>query len=131
LAHAQRLSGRLRRAGLRGRTITLKVRYPDFSTITRSQTTTMAVDGSRQLFLIATELLSGLGGPAEPVRLLGLGASALEPADQPKQLDIDDNAGWDSVETAIAGVRERFGEAALGPARLIGSKKSKRPDPEP
>jgi nucleotidyltransferase/DNA polymerase involved in DNA repair len=131
LAHAQRLSGRLRRAGLRGRTITLKVRYPDFSTITRSHTTTMAVDGSRQLFLIATELLTGLGGLAEPVRLLGLGASALEPADRPKQLDIDDNAGWDSVETAIAGVRERFGETALGPARLIGSKKSKRPDPEP
>jgi nucleotidyltransferase/DNA polymerase involved in DNA repair len=131
LSHAQRLSGRLRRAGLRGRTITLKVRYPDFSTITRSHTTTMAVDGSRQLFLIATELLGGLGGPAQAVRLLGLGASALEPADLPKQLDIDDNAGWDSVESAIAGVRERFGEAALGPARLIVSKKSTDPDPEP
>jgi DNA polymerase-4 len=130
MGHAQRLSGRLRRAGLRGRTITLKVRYPDFSTITRSQTTTMAVDGGRQLFLLAIELLNGLGGPAEPVRLLGLGASGLEPAAMPQQLDIDNNAGWDSIESAIAGVRERFGDSALGPARLIDSKKSHGSDPE-
>jgi nucleotidyltransferase/DNA polymerase involved in DNA repair len=131
LAHAQRLSGRLRRAGLRGRTITLKVRYPDFSTLTRSHTAATAVDGSRQLFHIAVDLLSGLGEPVAAVRLLGLGASALEPADGPRQLDIDDNAGWDDVETAIAGVRERFGESAVRPARLIGSEERQMPDHEP
>ena len=131
LAHAQRLSGRLRRAGLRGRTITLKVRYPDFSTLTRSHTAATAVDGSRQLFHIAVDLLSGLGEPMCAVRLLGLGASALEPADGPRQLDIDDNAAWDDVESAIAGVRERFGESAVRPARLIGSEERQMPDHEP
>jgi nucleotidyltransferase/DNA polymerase involved in DNA repair len=131
LSHAQRLSGRLRRAGLRGRTITLKVRYPDFSTLTRSHTEATAVDGSRQLFRIAVDLLNGLDGPLGAVRLLGLGASTLEPADNPRQLDIDDNAGWDSVESAIAGVRERFGESAVRPARLIDSEKRQGPGHEP
>ena len=131
LAHAQRLSGRLRRAGLRGRTITLKVRYPDFSTLTRSHTAPRGVDGSRELFHIAVDLLSGLGAPTEAVRLLGLGASALEPAGGPRQLDIDDNAGWDDVESAVAGVRERFGESAVRPARLIGSEERQRTDHEP
>lgn len=55
LAHAHRLSGRLRRAGLSTRTVTLKVRFPDFETITRSQTLSEAIDGSRQIYRVATE----------------------------------------------------------------------------
>lgn len=119
LAHAQRLSGRLRRSGLRGRTITLKVRYDDFETLTRSHTEPTAVDGSRALFRIAVDLLAGLDDPLPPVRLLGLGATGLESADTPTQMGIDDDAGWDRVDEAVAGVRDRFGDAAVRPARLL------------
>ena len=118
LAHAIRLSSRLRRSGLAGRTITLKVRYPDFETLTRSRTIDGAVDGWRDLFRIASELLGELR-PARPVRLLGLGASSLEPAGQPRQLGIDSSADWDRVEDAVSGVRDRFGESAITPARLL------------
>jgi len=131
LAHAQRLSGRLRRSGLRGRTITLKVRYEDFTTLTRSHTEPAALDGSRQLFRIAVDLLAGLEVPAPPVRLLGLGASALEPADTPTQLGIEDGVGWERVEEAVAGVRDRFGELAVHPARLLGTEETRHPDEEP
>jgi nucleotidyltransferase/DNA polymerase involved in DNA repair len=131
LAHAQRLSGRLRRSGLKARTITLKARYADFTTVTRSHTVPAAVDGSRQLFRIAVDLVRTLGDDLAPVRLLGLGGTGLEPAEAPVQLDIEQGPGWDKVEDAIAGVRERFGDDAVGPARLISDKGPAKWDEEP
>jgi DNA polymerase-4 len=118
LSHAQRLSGRLRRSGLAARTISVKLRYADFSTPTRSQTLDSTVFGARDLFRIASHLLDqfDLG---QPVRLLGLGASSLEPGDQPKQLDLEGSPEWDRVEEAVGAVKDRFGEAAVAPARLI------------
>jgi nucleotidyltransferase/DNA polymerase involved in DNA repair len=118
LAHAQRLSSRLRRGGLAGRTVTLKVRYPDFETTTRSRTLSTAVDGGRELFRIAGGLLDELGLQG-PVRLLGLGASNLEPRDRPRQLGIESSAEWERVEEAVSGVKEKFGESAVNPARLL------------
>lgn len=130
LAHANRLSGRLRRAGLKTRTITLKIRYSDFETLTRSQTTPESVDGSRQLFHVAIELARSLSDDPRPVRLLGLGGTALEPADTPTQLDLDHEIEWDRVENAVAGVRERFGDDAVGPARLLDQRNRAESDEE-
>ncbi len=123
LAHAQRLSGRLRRSGLKARTVSLKIRYPDFTTLSRSQTITTAIDGARPLFQVATELLHGLGDLERPVRLLGLGGSSLEPAAAPTQLGLEVDADWDRVEDAVAEVRRRFGDAVIGPARLYGDQR--------
>ncbi len=123
LAHSQRLAGRLRRAGLRTRTVTLKIRYPDFTTVTRTQTLPSAIDGGHRLFRVATQLLNGveLNGP---VRLLGLGASSLQPTRIPTQLDMEDDSGWDQVEDAIAHIRDRFGHGAVTAARLAGDHNS-------
>jgi len=118
LALAQRLSGRLRRSGLRGRTMTLKIRYEDFTTLTRSLTVPAGVAGSRQLFHLARELLSGLD-VTRPVRLLGLGATSLEEAGGPEQLEIVGTGEWDRLEDAVANVRDRFGDRAITPARLV------------
>lgn len=119
LAHSQRLSGRLRRAGLAGRTTTLKVRYVGFETVTRSRTTEGALQGARELFQAAVALLAELA-PAQPVRLLGLGVSGLVPDSERGQLGLDWSAEWDEVEKAIAEVHGRFGDTALRPARLVG-----------
>lgn len=131
LAHAQRLSNRLRRAGLRARTVTLKVRYPDFTTLTRSQTVPAAVNGARQLFRIAVDLVQSLEDRHRPVRLLGLGGSGLEGSNVPTQLDIDSDPDWERVEDAVAGVRDRFGEGAVTPARLIGEQKAPESGDDP
>jgi len=118
LSHAQRLSGRLRRSGLRARTVTLKLRYDDFTTPTRTQTLDVAVHGARDLFRVACDLL-GQFDLGQPVRLLGLGASSLEPSQTPRQLDFEASEEWDRVEDAVAAVKDRFGESAVSPARLI------------
>lgn len=123
LAHSQRLSSRLRRAGIRGRTITLKVRFADFATVTRSHTGPAAIDGSRQIYRIALELAAERGRN-DPVRLLGLGATGLEPAETPTQLDLSSDENWNRVEDAVAEVRTKFGEMAVKPARLAGGEDS-------
>jgi nucleotidyltransferase/DNA polymerase involved in DNA repair len=130
LGHAQRLSARLRRAGLRARTVNLKVRFADFKTITRAQTFGSPVDGQRELYRIALGLLAELDD-LEPVRLLGLGATTLEPAGEPTQLDLERELDWDRVEDAVADIRDRFGETSVGPARLLSREKPSTRDEEP
>ncbi len=88
LAHAQRLSDRLHRSGLAARTLTLKLRFSDFITVTRSLTSENAIDSPRDLYARATDLL-GQVEVDRPVRLLGLGGSALEPLRQSRQLHMD------------------------------------------
>ncbi len=120
MGQAQRLSARLRRSGLRGRTLTLKLRRADFTTVTRSTTLESPFDGSRQIFALACELLHGLGAPG-PVRLLGLAATGLAERDRlPEQLDIGDDPGWRKVEEAVGEVQGRFGEDSVRPARMLG-----------
>jgi DNA polymerase-4 len=119
LAHAQRLSDRLHRAGLAARTVTLKLRFADFTTITRSETSDSPIDSPRDLYAKATELL-GQVELDRPVRLLGLGGSTLEPAGEPRQLPLDSSDEWARIAEAVAGVRERFGEHSVEPARLLG-----------
>jgi DNA polymerase-4 len=118
LAHAQSLSGRLRRSGMVARTVTVKVRYQDFTTITRSVTLGSPVDSPRDLYQAGGNLLGSVD-LTRPVRLLGLGGSALEPGDEPRQLDLGADADWVKVSQAVAEVREKFGEHLVEPARLL------------
>jgi DNA polymerase-4 len=121
LAHAQRLSGRLKRSRAAARTITLKVRYEDFTTITRQVTLATPVDSPRDLYRIACELLDSVD-PSRPVRLLGIGGSALDDTVEPRQLDLATDQNWVKVSEAVAEVRERFGDHSVDPARLIDNR---------
>ncbi len=118
LAHAQRLADRLHRSGLAARTVTLKLRFSDFATVTRSVTSRTVVDGQRDLYVTAIELL-GQVEVDRPVRLLGLGGSGLEPASEARQMPIGAEGNWARVDEAVAGVRDRFGEHSVEPARLL------------
>lgn len=121
LAHAQRLSGRLRRAGLAARTLTLKIRYDGFTTLTRSVTSDLAIDSPRDLFQTSQRLLEQVDTD-RPVRLLGLSGSSLVQALSPRQMTIDSDDGWARVADAVTDVRDRYGEHAVDPARLIETK---------
>ncbi len=77
-------------SGIRGRTVTLKVKYADFHQITRSQSVAGTVSSRTELEAIVDDLLTGRCPLTAPVRLLGVSLSALQsgPADEPPQMDL-------------------------------------------
>lgn len=122
---ADAVATRLRAAGLQGRTVTIKVRFGDFQTITRSTTLAGPTDSGRELRRVAMDLLHAVD-PSAGVRLLGLGVSQLG-GEASLQLSFDDapagapsDADWEGAESAVDAIRARFGTGAVGPARLAG-----------
>jgi DNA polymerase IV len=109
---------RLRRHGLAGRTLTLKVRFSDFHTITRSSTFVLPTDSTSAITRGAKDLLAAVD-PTPGVRLIGVSISGLSDGSA-RQLTLDDAAspGWDGATQAVDAIRERFGTASIGPATL-------------
>ena len=101
--------------------MTLKLRYADFRTLTRSHTGDPTQDGldlyRRALTLLDREAVS------EPVRLIGLSASSLGPAGQ-GQLPLLDPVALrrERLGTVVDRLTARFGEGTLGPASLLPRK---------
>ena len=109
---------RLRSSGVQARTITLKLRFGDFRTITRSTTLDDPTDGARDVVASARELLSHVD-VAPGVRLLGVGASGLVET-AARQLSFEDEPrGHDRAERVADQIRDRFGASAIGPAAAI------------
>ncbi len=119
LRQADRLAGRLRSAGLAGRTLTAKIRFADFTTVTRSVTLGTATDVARDLYRGARDLLRNLDIEAKPIRLVGLGMTGLTSGSAPRQLAVDRPVKWDDLAGAVDEVRMRFGTASIRPARLV------------
>jgi DNA polymerase-4 len=113
------VAGRLRKGGHTGRTVTLKVRYHDFATITRSHTVPTPIDNGPEITRIALSLLDSVE-VGSGVRLLGVGVSNLIEGGG-AQLTFDDVAapGWDKASQAVDDIRARFGERSVGPAALV------------
>jgi len=118
---AEAVAARLRELGHAGRTVTVKVRFADFQTITRSRTVAEPVDTGPAVATVACELLDQVD-PTPGVRLLGVSASNLAPKEA-RQLSLDDAAPlWDEATRAVDEVRQRFGPDAVGPASLVGER---------
>ena len=112
-----RLAYRLRRADQTGRTITLKLRHGDFTTVTRSLTRDTPVRHATELWDISTALLARAMIEPRGVRLLGLGVTHLEPAETPQQLSITDDRRSRAGDAAEE-IRAKFGSKAVLRARL-------------
>ncbi|HWE90330.1 MAG TPA: DNA polymerase IV [Pseudonocardiaceae bacterium] len=117
---AERTAASLRRKGLLARTVSIKVRYADFTTITRSRTLPVPTDVSRDVFNTACRLLDEQT-PAGPVRLIGVRVEQLtDSADGGEQLLLDaPEHGWREADRAADLARSRFGGGAVRPASLL------------
>jgi DNA polymerase-4 len=116
---ADAVAGRLRRAGLSGRTIVLKVRFADFRTITRSATVPQPIDGGRAIAAVAKRLLDGVD--ASPgVRLLGVSVSGLSEGGGQLSLEDGGAGSWSAATGAVDAIRDRYGDDAIVPAALAG-----------
>ena len=112
------VANRLREADVAGRTVTLKVRFASFETITRSRTVPRPVDSGAAVARVAMELLDAVD-PSPGVRLLGVSVSNLGPRPG-EQLSLDDGEDAEpAVARAVDEVRRRFGDKAVGPATLL------------
>ncbi|MGJ0204931.1 DNA polymerase IV [Leucobacter sp. gxy201] len=118
---ATRTGERLRGAGLEARTVSIKVRWSDFETVTRSRTLAEATDATQRIYQTARELFAGL--PAgRPVRLIGVRAEQLLPTGaDPAGLWSDDDE-WRAVDQAVDEVRGRFGAGGVVAASLLGGR---------
>jgi DNA polymerase-4 len=118
LGLCDRLSSRLDRAEVAGHTITLKVRFAGFETITRSASVADPIALTPALWREIQKLLAKVRREQRGVRLLGVGVSGLVEVSTPHQLTLESAPG-DTAAEAVELVRRRFGHDAVGPASLM------------
>jgi len=112
----EQVARRLRRHALRARTVELKVRFPDFRTITRSQTLPEPTNVTAELWQAATAILDArLPRPCPPVRLLGFGTSGLDTSGQVQRQLFDEPARQrqGQLDAATDAIQTRFGIGAI------------------
>jgi DNA polymerase-4 len=121
LALADKVAGRLRAAGYVGRTVSLKVRFADFSTITRSRTLPRPTDVGMEVYDTVRALYEALGLQRVRIRLVGVRMEGLvEAHDAPHQLLLGEpEHGRREAEVAVDTLRARYGSDAVRPARLV------------
>ncbi|MFP5310897.1 MAG: DNA polymerase IV, partial [Actinomycetes bacterium] len=100
---SHRTATRLRASGMVARTVALKLRFADFSTITRSRTVHTPVDSAQLIYAVAVQLLESVGDRTMAVRLVGVRTEQLEEAARTSlQLSIDRRDGnWRVAEQAL------------------------------
>jgi len=116
---AERVARRLRRGGVAGRTVTLKLRYASFQTITRSKTLTAATDSSAVLYAEVGALLDNLRLERVRIRLVGVGVANLVPTGAARQLTLTEDDRWVRLERAADEARGRFGDEAVTRGALL------------
>ncbi|MBN1886318.1 MAG: DNA polymerase IV [Candidatus Krumholzibacteriota bacterium] len=127
LRQAERVGRRLRRQGLAGRTVVLKLRHADFRLVTRSVTLDRPTRITRTIYREAIRLHDAYDS-REPIRLVGVGVTNLARAGG-GQLDFFDGDGdgdegrWERAERAMDEIVERFGDGAVGPGTLAGDRR--------
>jgi DNA polymerase IV len=116
-----KVAGRMRTARVAGRTVTLKVRFADFTTITRSRTRGEATDVTQEIYGTASDLFTALGLQRARIRLVGVRVEGLVPRDTvQRQLVLGEREhGWADADTAVDRATQRFGTAAVRPASLL------------
>ena len=116
-----KVGSRMRTAGVVGRTVTLRVRFADFTTITRSRTRAEATDVTREIHDTAAALFRGLGLQRARIRLVGVRVEGLVPRGTvSRQLELGArDQGWPEADQAVDRAVARFGLAAVQPASLL------------
>jgi DNA polymerase IV len=126
LSQANRVARRMRKEALKGKTITLKMKYSDFKQITRSATLPDATDDARDLYMTVCELLKKTSVGKRPVRLLGISVSKLEGRNN-SQLFLfpghECSKKKEQLHKAMDSIWDRYGDKSLQSGTLVPDKK--------
>jgi DNA polymerase-4 len=129
---SERTAGRLRASGVSGRTVSLKVRFADFTTITRAKTLREPTDVAAEIYSTARGLFEALGLDRARIRLVGVRVEGLDDAETaPRQLLLGERVrGRRDAEQAADRAAARFGAGAVRPATLVPGEDRRPPEPE-
>jgi len=120
---SENVARRLRKYGLQGGTVVLKLRFSDFKTVTRSKKLPAPIDTGHELYAAIKSLYEAMRLQRVLVRLVGVrveGLIALE--DAWAQLELGQpELRWREAERAIDRATHRFGKGAVKPARLVSA----------
>ncbi len=115
----EKAAARLRENNYYAKTISIKVRFADFSTISRSKTLPLPIDSTHDIYEIAKSLYLALNLDRARLRLVGISLDNLSEA-APEQLLLGAREkGWREADTAIDRAKLRFGGGSVRPGRLI------------
>ena len=117
---SERVGAELRQNGRQSGCVTLKLRYADFTTITRRHTLAKATDADQTIFSTGLKLLTtALSQEKQPVRLIGIGVSSLtEPGRQLDMLDLSSQR-LERLNKAIDRIRKKYGFSAIQTGRTL------------
>lgn len=117
----EKATARMRSKDMSARTISIKVRFADFKTISRSKTFALPMSGTKEVFEVAKSLFISLKLDRARIRLVGVGLEGLmDGVDGPEQLELGErDKGWREATAAIDKASARFGQGSVRPARLI------------
>lgn len=124
---ATRTAGRLRKHRQAARTVAIKVRFADFTTVARSRTLDRPTDVSHEIYTVSRELFDALrdqDGRSEAVRLVGVrGEGVITNDGRAEQLMLGEaDHGWAEADRATDAATSRFGVGAVRPASLVSAK---------
>ena len=119
----EKSADRMRAKGLATNTISIKVRFADFKTISRSRTLDLPTTGTQEIFEVAKSLYLGLELDRVLVRLVGVSLDSLVENDDVTQMVLGERtSSWQQADRAIDRVKAKFGRSSLRPARLVDDK---------
>jgi DNA polymerase-4 len=126
----EKAAARLRENGYYAKTISIKVRFADFSTISRSKTLPLPIDSTHDIYEIAKSLYLALNLDRARLRLVGISLDNLSEA-APEQLLLGARErGWREADSAIDQAKLRFGGGSVRPGRLIKKSSADPKEPE-
>lgn len=130
---AERVGRRMRADGVAGRTVTIKVRFSTFKTITRARTIEAPTNVAEVLYETARDLYKAAAFDRPRIRLLGISVSSLVDGDGTAQLSLGEErpGRWRAADGAADDLRKRFGAGVVERAALADRKpvRARRPPP--
>ena len=117
----EKATAKLRSRQLATQTISIKVRFADFKTISRSKTLVLPIDGMQECYDVAKKLYVALKLDRARIRLIGIGLENLvDSQNAPVQLELGErDTGWREATKAVDAATARFGRGSVRPARLL------------